>query len=1233
MCSNLDSRSPSSGNEGETLTVKGHTLSLTPSENAIHVGNRACEVLTAVEDSSYTPNPCPVTSCTAEMQTVVTLTCKLPYLDSTAPHAITLSTTASAGGRSPSLPGGTVSTPPVIRDFSPSSGSVAGGTLLLFQGDGFSSSVGDFDVKIGGARCRVTAANASYVACVTPVAADLTSSSTAAIGFSVRNTAASCVASTGCSFGYDTARTPKITGASVSSTSSSTWTITINGFFGTGDNFPTDTTTILIGGVTACVPTGPPTSSELECTSDPPPTGAQKLTLVAPSWGSALGEPALPTITGSDFAATALSPTAISLAGGATLTISGTSFGSSMSVRVCGDECPITSTASTSLECTAPSALIHLTGTQTLSLSDVTDAALELDYASLDYASPPPPPLGIAALAVADETIAVRGSRVVALAFHGITPTGFPRGATLRSAYLHVTPQTGAGGSTIVDVRASLLCDSSDIATATTPSALASSAALAGYASVAATVEWDMQPYDLGFASDNSPDFASLLEGAVASRNANGAEASCAVIVTLAAREGSGVRHFYGPTAAAGEMRPRLKLIFDPPTTVDQLEWAAERTCDVTVATPVPLGADDTCHAVNAASQLAVEDANGCPHLQLTATATTSEDQCAMYINGLDLFAGCGLDRLVVGRDGVCVGECLGILSSAPLSAACPLDTMPSVRISLLAARVDSPNVPRAACFDTRTEGLGAEQLASWIDALPSGAAALIVSCSRFAWGFNRPELASSLRSLGALTPPEGLDDMYALVGTKGSSRPFAEARTPCCLEEEKDNGVCHTCDTTPAVAYVPAVTCGASADPAAPSILLPDAVFGDFGSDSYIAAVSAITGASGAHQVASAQGGPTNALDALASLQADDVDILDAECSGTAISRGYGDRYGTYLATDGDPTTYWLSVGVPDALLTIDLGFERLVTNVAFDWEAPAHSVLIFYSASRAGSDWTLAASVHKSEVAPTSLQLTDGSANAAVGVVARRLRLYLADGSASAAQSRTPSVWPTNATAPSPSPPPPPLGNITHVMLGIREVNITSCALAESTVTLTTQLAYRAALTPTVTSVSPSRGSTAGGTSISLSVSGLPSGLSTSDVTVSVVGLSCSVTAVAADEITCLTSSYGVTSTSNPGLGEVKLTLPAKGTAATTVNATYEYVDLWSRRTTWGGEGNTIPGVETVGDSIWIQKGQRILLDADIKVYMLIIQVSASPPLVASSHCYDRPEFRRCQSKPRVW
>ena len=128
-------------------------------------------------------------------------------------------------------------------------------------------------------------------------------------------------------------------------------------------------------------------------------------------------------------------------------------------------------------------------------------------------------------------------------------------------------------------------------------------------------------------------------------------------------------------------------------------------------------------------------------------------------------------------------------------------------------------------------------------------------------------------------------------------------------------------------------------------------------------------------------------------------------------------------------------------------------------------------------------------------------------------------------------------------------------------------------------------------MTSIVPHRGSTAGGTLVTLSVEGLPSGLDVAGTAVTIVGLPCAVQSVDSSTVVCLTSSHGVTSEADPGVGPVSLTLRATGAAVATANATYEYVDLWSRYTTWGGVGNTIPGLETKGDSIWIQRGQRIL------------------------------------------
>ena len=45
--------SPSTGNQGDTLTIEGHMLSLTPSENTILVDGRRCEVTPATTISGY----------------------------------------------------------------------------------------------------------------------------------------------------------------------------------------------------------------------------------------------------------------------------------------------------------------------------------------------------------------------------------------------------------------------------------------------------------------------------------------------------------------------------------------------------------------------------------------------------------------------------------------------------------------------------------------------------------------------------------------------------------------------------------------------------------------------------------------------------------------------------------------------------------------------------------------------------------------------------------------------------------------------------------------------------------------------------------------------------------------------------------------------------------------------------------------------------------------------------
>jgi hypothetical protein len=689
-------------------------------------------------------------------------------------------------------------------------------------------------------------------------------------------------------------------------------------------------------------------------------------------------------------------------------------------------------------------------------------------------------------------------SQVVALAFSQLTPSNLPRGSTLRSVVMKVTPLHGSGGGLAIDVRAALKCDG-DNAVGRYDLVRADLKA----SSPAALIEWEVQPWDLGFGLDETPDLTALLAADVSSRDP-ALLAKCAIVITLDGVRGAGERLFYGPAYHALSLRPSLEVRFDPPSTAAQLAWTDDRSCPVQVAVPVPFGVNDACAASDAAARRPIDDSTRCSHLRLRALAATSTGSCAMSLNGLDLFSGCGLDQIVVGRDGVC------------------------------AARVDDPNQPRAACFDTKTQGAGMEALASWIDALPHGATAMVVSCSRTAFKYSTAQLSAALRALGAKKPPTRTDDAYALIGVKGGSAPLSEAKTQCC-----DGDLCATCDQTLAVATAD-TACGAAISKNQRGSVLPRTVYAgaDIGSEPFVAGVSAVA-PKRPSSVAPVAQGPTSATTALASLQSADVDLLDTACP-TLLAPGYGAN----LATDGDASTYWMHAGSPDAVLTLDLGFPRVVTGLELEWEIPAYTLLVLYSETVLTPDvWRVGAVVSNTGVVPYRVGMGEvgaATSNAAsAGVRARFIRLYMRDAAA------VPSS----------------VAECARCTFALRELRASSCALGEANVTVGTLLSYRRTLTPVVQSIAPRRGSTAGGTDITLTVQGLPSGLTTSDVAVTVVGRPCTVLSMGTTEVVCRTSSYGITSASQPGDGLVVLTLPASGGGATTSNATYTYIDLWSR------------------------------------------------------------------------
>jgi hypothetical protein len=125
---------------------------------------------------------------------------------------------------------------------------------------------------------------------------------------------------------------------------------------------------------------------------------------------------------------------------------------------------------------------------------------------------------------------------------------------------------------------------------------------------------------------------------------------------------------------------------------------------------------------------------------------------------------------------------------------------------------------------------------------------------------------------------------------------------------------------------------------------------------------------------------------------------------------------------------------------------------------------------------------------------------------------------------------------------------------------------------VNLADKVEYRLDSTPTVSAINPPRGTTAGGTVLTITGTGFSS--TADENTVVIDGVACVVSASTDTTITCTTGA-------RPNF--VKPTLVVRSNnqnAATTL--TYWYIDLWSSPLTWGGES---PPRE--GDSVIIPAG----------------------------------------------
>ncbi|KAG1667228.1 hypothetical protein FOA52_009793 [Chlamydomonas sp. UWO 241] len=142
----------------------------------------------------------------------------------------------------------------------------------------------------------------------------------------------------------------------------------------------------------------------------------------------------------------------------------------------------------------------------------------------------------------------------------------------------------------------------------------------------------------------------------------------------------------------------------------------------------------------------------------------------------------------------------------------------------------------------------------------------------------------------------------------------------------------------------------------------------------------------------------------------------------------------------------------------------------------------------------------------------------------------------------------------------------------------------------------AYDPALSGTLLSMNATRGSTAGGTPLLLTgtFTGAQGNYTVLLVAPDGAEAECTIDTFSSTQIECTTSAPPTAHPADP----FALHVHRAGLGYATGAFTYRYVDLWSRRSTWGG---SLPPIE--GDSVYIPEGVTILLDVSPPRLVLLI------------------------------
>ncbi|XP_052804443.1 fibrocystin-L-like isoform X2 [Mya arenaria] len=154
--------------------------------------------------------------------------------------------------------------------------------------------------------------------------------------------------------------------------------------------------------------------------------------------------------------------------------------------------------------------------------------------------------------------------------------------------------------------------------------------------------------------------------------------------------------------------------------------------------------------------------------------------------------------------------------------------------------------------------------------------------------------------------------------------------------------------------------------------------------------------------------------------------------------------------------------------------------------------------------------------------------------------------------------------------------------------DVSVTESGSATSTAG--TQYAFVDGDAPTITSVTPSRGGTGGGTTVTLAGTGLTGG------TVDIGDKECSIVSSTDTQIVCTTASQ----TSTKVTKAIVTAGGKRSVSASSGSSTFYYVDAWSSSNTWGGVS-----IPQEGEFIHIPAGKTVLLDTNTPILdMLLIE-----------------------------